>query len=71
MDKLKENLIREDKEFLNIDKEINSASPGKAFILKKKKDELINTSINKKLNNYEKCLIKSSKPSHQDKQWDS
>ncbi len=52
IDKLKANLIREDKELLNIDKEINSASPGKAFILKKKKDELVNTSVNKKLNDY-------------------
>ena len=57
MDKLKENLIREDKELLNIDKEINSASPGKAFILKKKKDELINTSINKKLNDYGQLIF--------------
>ena len=52
MDKLKENLIHEDKELLNIDKEINSASPGKAFILKKKKEDLVNTILNKKLNEY-------------------
>ena len=57
MDKLKENLIREDKELLNIDKEINSASPGKAFILKKKKDELVNTSVNKKLNDYGQLIF--------------
>jgi hypothetical protein len=57
MDKLKENLIHEDKELLNIDKEINSASPGKAFILKKKKDELINASINKKLNDYGQLIF--------------
>lgn len=57
IDKLKENLIREDKELLNIDKEIDSASPGKAFILKKKKVELVNTSINKKLNDYGQLIF--------------
>ncbi len=57
IDKLKGNLIREDKELLNIDKEINSASPGKAFILKKKKDELVNTSVNKKLNDYGQLIF--------------
>jgi len=50
MGKLKENLIQDDKELLNLDREINSASPGKAFILKKKKEELANTIVNKKLN---------------------
>jgi len=57
IDKLKGNLIREDKEFLNIDKEINSTSPGKAFILKKKKVELVNTSVNKKLNDYGQLIF--------------
>lgn len=57
IDKLKENLIREDKGLLNIDKEINSASPGKAFILKKKKVELVNTSVNKKLNDYGQLIF--------------
>ena len=57
IDKLKENLIREDKELLNIDKEINSASPGKAFILEKKKVELVNTSVNKKLNDYGQLIF--------------
>lgn len=57
IDKLKENLIREDKELLNIDKEINSASPGKAFILKKKKVELVSTSVNKKLNDYGQLIF--------------
>jgi len=57
IDKLKENLIREDKELLNIDKEIDSASPGKAFILKKKKVELVNTSVNKKLNDYGQLIF--------------
>jgi len=57
IDKLKENLIREDKELLNIDKEINSCQPGKAFILKKKKVELVNTSVNKKLNDYGQLIF--------------
>ena len=57
IDKLKENLIREDKELLNIDREINSCQPGKAFILKKKKVELVNTSINKKLNDYSQLIF--------------
>jgi hypothetical protein len=57
IDKLKDNLIREDKELLNIDKEINSASPGKAFILKKKKVELVNISVNKKLNDYGQLIF--------------
>ena len=57
IDKLKENLVREDKELLDIDREINSASPGKAFILKKKKLELVNTSVNKKLNKYGQLIF--------------
>ncbi|MBI4743336.1 MAG: GvpL/GvpF family gas vesicle protein [Actinobacteria bacterium] len=52
IDKLKENLTQENKELLSIDKEINSALPGKAFILKKKKEELVNIIVNKKLNEY-------------------
>ena len=50
MGKLKENLIQDDEDLLNLDKEINSASPGKTFILKKKKEESANTIVNKKLN---------------------
>ena len=36
-EKLKENLMQEDEQLLNIDKEINSSAPGKAYLLKKKK----------------------------------
>lgn len=57
IDKLKENLIREDKELLSIDKEINSCQQGKAFILKKKKVELVNTSVHKKLNDYGQLIF--------------
>ncbi|MCG2712397.1 MAG: GvpL/GvpF family gas vesicle protein [Candidatus Omnitrophica bacterium] len=49
-DKLKENLIQKDKELLDLDRQISAALPGKAFILKKKKAELLNTIVNKKLN---------------------
>jgi len=54
IDKLKGNLIQEDEELLNLDKEIKSSSPGKAFILKKKKEDLISSIINKRLNEYGK-----------------
>ena len=52
LEKLKEALLKEDGELLNLDKEISSSPPGKAFILKKKKEELLNTVMNKKLNEY-------------------
>ncbi|MBU2540723.1 MAG: GvpL/GvpF family gas vesicle protein [Candidatus Omnitrophica bacterium] len=68
IEKLKENFIREDKEILNIDKEINgsttltidpersrranSVGPGKAYLLKKKKEELIKDKINNRINKY-------------------
>ena len=52
MAKLKENLIQKDNELLNLDKDIKSSSAGKAFILKKKKEELLNTIVNKNLNAY-------------------
>jgi len=52
LEKLKEVIIQEDGEILNIDKEINSSSPGKAYLLKKRKEELLNIAVNKKLNEY-------------------
>jgi len=52
MERLRGSLIREDKEILGIDKEISSSSPGKAFLLKKKKGELLSTVVNKKINEY-------------------
>lgn len=53
LEKLKEVIIRADGEILDIDKEINgSTAPGKAYILKKKKEELLNIAVNKKLNEY-------------------
>ena len=52
LEKLKEVIIQEDEEILNIDKEINSSSTGKAYLLKKKKEELLNIATNKKLNEY-------------------
>jgi len=81
--KLKESLMQEDEQLLNIDKEINgsttsfdklrtspersrgtltidpersrrvnSPGPGKAYLLKKKKEELLNIAVNKKFNEY-------------------
>ncbi|MBI5149706.1 MAG: GvpL/GvpF family gas vesicle protein, partial [Candidatus Omnitrophica bacterium] len=53
LEKLKEVIIREDGEILDIDKEIiGSTAPGKAYLLKKKKEELLNIAVNKKLNEY-------------------
>lgn len=49
---LEENLIQEDKELLSLSNEIGSASPGKAYILKKKKEDLVKKVVNKKLNEY-------------------
>jgi len=50
--KLKESLMQEDEQLLNIDKEINSSLPGKSYLLKKKKEELLNIAVNKKFNEY-------------------
>jgi hypothetical protein len=52
LEKLKKNLLQETEELLNIDKEISASSPGKAFLVKKKKEELLNTLVNKKINEY-------------------
>lgn len=52
IEKLKETLLEEDEELLKMDREFNSSSPGKAFFLKKKKEELLNAVVNKKLNEY-------------------
>jgi hypothetical protein len=50
--KFKKALIEEDEELLKIDKEIESASPGKAFLLKKKKDETLNKLVQARVNEY-------------------
>ena len=52
--KLKENLSQKDKELVKLDKQIKSSSIGKAFILWKRKGEMVKTLINKKLNEYGK-----------------
>lgn len=49
---LKENFIYENKELLSLNNEIDSASCGKAYILKKKKEDLVKRVVNKKLNEY-------------------
>ena len=49
-EKLNENLINEDAEVLKIENEIKSASVGKAFFLKKKRNELIEKTLNERIN---------------------
>jgi len=61
LDKLKNTLLREEKELLNIDKEINDSSSGKAFLLKKKKEELIKDIINRRINEYGKSCFEELK----------
>ena len=60
-DKLKKNLSQEDREFFNLDKEIRTSSPGKAFLLKKKKEELVYTLVDKKLNEFSKVCFERLK----------
>lgn len=50
LEKLKISLMGQ--EFLEIDKQISSASAGKAFFLKKKKEELLDKAVNKNINQY-------------------
>jgi len=50
LEKLKEAVVREEPEILEIDNQINSSSPGKAFLLKKKKEELIKNALHKRVN---------------------
>lgn len=47
VESLKNSIVREDEEILRIDKEINSTLPGKAFFLRKKKEELLDAMANK------------------------
>lgn len=51
MEKLKSSLIN-DGETSKIDQEISSSSPGKAFLMKKKKEELLNEAKIRKVNEY-------------------
>ena len=50
--KLKAFSINDEPEILEIENQINSSSVGKAFFLKKKKDELLAQTINRKINEY-------------------
>lgn len=52
MDKLKGNLMRQEERMLEIDKNVVCSSAGKAYILRKKKEELLNELANSKLNEY-------------------
>jgi len=52
MERLKGSVIKEETEILKIEEEISSSSPGKAYFLKKKKEELIKDAVNKRINRY-------------------
>jgi len=55
--RLKAAVIKEEDGILKIDEEINSSLPGKAYFLKKKKEELIKDAASKKINKYgEACF---------------
>ncbi len=50
--RLKGAVIQEESGILKIEKEINSSSSGKAYFLKKKKEELMKEAVNKRINEY-------------------
>lgn len=52
IERLKGTVIREEAGILKIEKEINSSSSGKAYFLKKKKEELMKEAVNKRINEY-------------------
>jgi len=52
IERLKETVIHEESGILKIEKEINSSSSGKAYFLKKKKEELMKEAVNKRINEY-------------------
>jgi len=52
MEKLKSAIGQEEAEILKMEKEINSSSSGKAYLLKKKKEKLLDIVVNKKLNKF-------------------
>ena len=54
VERLKNSIGRKDEEILEINNRINSASPGKAFFLRKKKEDLLDAMANKILNEYSK-----------------
>ncbi len=53
--KLADSLIRTDEELLRTGKEVSSSSPGRAFILKKKNEELLNVTVNERMNTLSQC----------------
>src|SRR3989338_2607705 len=52
IERLKGTVIHEESGILKIEKEINSSSSGKAYFLKKKKEELMKEAVNKRINEY-------------------
>ncbi|MFH1504861.1 MAG: GvpL/GvpF family gas vesicle protein [Candidatus Omnitrophota bacterium] len=57
IERLKETLINRDQEILNINEEIHNSSSGKGYLLKKKKEDLINQLLNKKYNGRAKACF--------------
>ena len=52
IERLKGSILKEEAEILKLDKEINSTSSGKAYFLKKKKEELVKDALTKRINEY-------------------
>jgi hypothetical protein len=58
MERLKANIINQENEILKIEEEINSSSSGKAYLLKKKKEELVKDTVEKRINEYGREIFK-------------
>lgn len=58
MERLKANIINQENEILKIEEEINSSSSGKAYLLKKKKEELVKDTVEKRINEYGQEIFK-------------
>jgi len=52
LDKFKESLTKEDERIQDLDKQISSTSEGKAYLLQKKKEELIKEIMSQKISEY-------------------
>lgn len=61
MERLKGSISKEEAGVLKIDKEINSSTQGKAYLLKKKKEELLKDALTKRINEYGQKSFKTLK----------
>lgn len=52
MEKLKKKLLKEDAMLMEMDKEIGSSLPGKAFFLRKKKEEALNALVHREIREF-------------------